>query len=90
MSGADNLVNLVNSSFPNLKIFNGNGQNMRELLGSSECLNKTSFDYIAVPLDSCSYFYPKTLDEGGTTDFKGRHGGLSADEMLVPFVIVGE
>lgn len=90
MSGADNLVNLVSSSFPNLKIFNSNGQNMRELLGSSECLNKTSFDYIAVPLDSCSYFYPKTLDEGGTTDFKGRHGGLSADEMMVPFVIVGE
>ena len=90
MSGSGRLVDVMTSSFQDLRVFDNSRQNMKALLGSSECLHKTSFDYIAVPSGPDSYFYPKTLDEGTVSDFKGRHGGLSTDEMLVPLIIVGE
>ncbi|MCL5888625.1 MAG: hypothetical protein M1597_01530 [Candidatus Thermoplasmatota archaeon] len=62
--------------------------NLKKLLGSSDCTKYTTFDYIGIPINGNSYFYPGTLDEGNTTYFNGRHGGLNEDEMLIPLILI--
>ncbi|SIM77310.1 alkaline phosphatase family protein [Cuniculiplasma divulgatum] len=87
-SGSSNLLESLNNYLPGLKIYDNNKNNLKMLLGSSECSRFSSFDYIGIPINGDSFFYPGSLDEGNTTYFKGRHGGLCRDEMLIPLIII--
>lgn len=87
-SGTSNLLESLNNYLPGLKIYDNNKNNLKQLLGSSECSKMTSFDYIGIPMNGDSFFFPGSLDEGNTTYFKGRHGGMCRDEMLIPLIIL--
>lgn len=88
LSGNGSLLDILNRDFPGLNIFDNSRQNFKKLLGSYEGHKIATFDYIGVPADSSSYFYPGTNDEGNTIYFKGRHGGLCPEEMLIPLIII--
>ncbi len=87
-SGNGTLLDALKAEMPGLQIFDNSRQNFKKLLGSYEGHKKSSFDYIGVPINTDSYFYPGSLDEGNTTYFKGRHGGLHPDEMMIPLIII--
>ena len=87
-SGNSSLLDTLNRDYPDLQIFDNSRQNFKKLLGSYDGHKIASFDYIGVPSDSKSYFYPGSLDEGNTTYFRGRHGGLASDEMMVPLIVI--
>ncbi|MHB1440791.1 MAG: alkaline phosphatase family protein [Cuniculiplasma sp.] len=88
LSGSSSLLEALNSQFPGLQIFDNSRQNLKKLLGSYEGHKTSSFDYIGIPVNCDSYFFPGSMDEGNTTYFKGRHGGLHPDEMMVPLIIL--
>lgn len=88
LSGNSGLLDILNRDFPRLLIFDSSRQNFKKLLGSYDGHKIASFDYIGVPSDASSYFYPGTNDEGNTKYFKGRHGGLCPDEMMIPLIII--
>ncbi|MCL5888624.1 MAG: alkaline phosphatase family protein [Candidatus Thermoplasmatota archaeon] len=87
-SGTSKLLEAINTYLPGLWIYDNNKSNLKKLLGSSDCTKYTTFDYIGIPINGNSYFYPGTLDEGNTTYFNGRHGGLNEDEMLIPLILI--
>ncbi len=87
ISGSSKLLEILNNKYPTMRIWDSTKQNLKTLLGSSDCMYLTSFDYIGVPMNEDSFFYEGTNDEGNTINFRGRHGGLLADEMLIPLII---
>ena len=90
LSGHHELIEVLTTETPDLKIFDNSDPHIRMLLGSTDVFKKTTFNYIAVPEGNQFYFHQKTAFYYATIDFKGRHGGLSKDEMLVPYIKVGE
>jgi len=69
-------------------IFKATDGNLRRLLGSTKCMNKTMFtDIVAAASTSSFYIYPSI--ENGAENIVGDHGGLTSDEMTVPCIVIG-
>ena len=77
----------IEAQYDGLVAFKANSTNVTKMLGSTACLRKTSFNYIAAADSDRSFYYPTTI---GNIDnlMISDHGGLTEQEMVVPCIVI--